>query len=83
MAADSVFMAVLKMPLEVFPNSVSEPTITRKIRAQIRPYSMAVAPPSSRIRRVRNVFRPASPVDVDQSRSHNQATSGSSAGGMG
>jgi len=37
-----------KPPVFVLPRALIEPTMARKIRAQIRPYSMAVAPSSSR-----------------------------------
>ena len=83
MAPPIAFAAVMSTPVPASPNAVTAPMMTRKIRAQIKPYSMAVAPRWSRISRVRNVFSLASLIVSDHSRSHSQATSGSSAGGMG
>lgn len=49
MAALTLAMMVVVLP----PKTVTEVTITRKIIEQIRPYSMAVAPLSSRQKRFR------------------------------
>ncbi len=64
--------------------AVTAAMMTRKIRAQIARYSMAVAPPSSRWNGQMKPFTPGPPLSsARQSRSRSQAISGSSAGGMG
>lgn len=44
---------IWNMPVVLLPNAVTEVTITRKIRAAIMPYSIAVAPRSSARKRLR------------------------------
>src|SRR5690606_8602701 len=60
MAATMAAAAALNTPVPAWPKAVTALRMTMKIRAQIRPYSMAVAPDSSRRRRSRNRFIRAS-----------------------